>query len=137
MPSLKKGLWKRNAHGHAGYGVKRALCESNSSKAAKSEKILPTITQNRNRPPTSVGLSVQLDGNGAVSYAGGFIVQLMPDADESIMDSMEIAVNNGGIFGGEAKDILDGIFGNTIMRSSTSSIPRFNATVPENGWKRH
>ncbi|MEE0777138.1 MAG: Hsp33 family molecular chaperone HslO, partial [Bacillota bacterium] len=59
--------------------------------------------------PTAVGLSVHLDETGAIDYAGGFIVQLMPNADETIMDSMEVAVNNGGIFGGEAKDILDGI----------------------------
>lgn len=39
--------------------------------------------------PSSVGLSVIMSKDNTVSAAGGFIVQLLPDADSSIVDSLE------------------------------------------------
>lgn len=39
--------------------------------------------------PSSVALGVLLDENAGVSVAGGFIIQLMPFADESVIDYLE------------------------------------------------
>ncbi|HIZ76805.1 MAG TPA: Hsp33 family molecular chaperone HslO [Firmicutes bacterium] len=107
--SLKKAFGKGTLTVMQDMGLKEPYVSQIPLQSGEIGEDLTYYYAKSEQTPTSVGLSVQLDGNGAVSYAGGFIVQLMPDADESIMDSMEIAVNNGGIFGGEAKDILDGI----------------------------
>ncbi len=39
--------------------------------------------------PSSVGLGVLVDREGAVMEAGGYIIQLMPDASEEIIDRLE------------------------------------------------
>ena len=39
--------------------------------------------------PTSVGLGVLVDREGDVKQAGGFIVQLMPDHDDAVVDTLE------------------------------------------------
>lgn len=49
---------------------------------AKSEQI-----------PTSVGLGVLMNKENTVRQAGGFIIQLMPFADDSVIDALEARIN--------------------------------------------
>lgn len=49
---------------------------------AKSEQI-----------PTSVGLGVLMNKENTVRQAGGFIIQLMPFADDSVIDKLEARIN--------------------------------------------
>lgn len=49
---------------------------------AKSEQI-----------PTAVGLGVLMNKENTVRQAGGFIIQLMPFADESVIDTLEARIN--------------------------------------------
>ncbi len=44
--------------------------------------------------PSSVGLGVLVDPDGTVLNAGGFIVQLMPDATDEVIDKLEKNINN-------------------------------------------
>ena len=39
--------------------------------------------------PSSVGLGVLMDKDNTVEQAGGFIIQLMPDATEEVIDKLE------------------------------------------------
>lgn len=39
--------------------------------------------------PTSIALGVTLTEDGAVEVAGGFVLQLMPDADDTLIDRLE------------------------------------------------
>ena len=50
---------------------------------AKSEQI-----------PTAVGLGVLMNKENTVRQAGGFIIQLMPFADESVIDKLEERINS-------------------------------------------
>ena len=43
--------------------------------------------------PSAVGLGVMVDTDSSVKHAGGFIIQLMPDADEETISSIEKAVS--------------------------------------------
>ncbi|MDD3307307.1 MAG: Hsp33 family molecular chaperone HslO [Acetobacterium sp.] len=42
--------------------------------------------------PTSVSLGVLLNDDGSVRQAGGFIIQLMPDTDDAVIDALEAAL---------------------------------------------
>lgn len=44
--------------------------------------------------PSTVGLGVLMDKDNTVRQAGGFIIQVMPDADEEVIDRLEESVNN-------------------------------------------
>lgn len=44
--------------------------------------------------PTSVSLGVLLNDDGTVRQAGGFIIQLMPDTDDEVIDALEDALAN-------------------------------------------
>ncbi len=44
--------------------------------------------------PSAVGLGVLVDVDTSVKAAGGFIVQLMPQADEGTIDKIECAISN-------------------------------------------
>lgn len=44
--------------------------------------------------PTSVALGVLMDKNNTVKHAGGFIIQLMPFADEQIISHLESRLND-------------------------------------------
>lgn len=44
--------------------------------------------------PSTVGLGVLMDKDNTVKQAGGFIIQVMPDADEKVIDRLEESVNN-------------------------------------------
>jgi len=39
--------------------------------------------------PSVVGLGVNLDGNGKVAFAGGFIIQLLPNAEDEFITKLE------------------------------------------------
>ena len=44
--------------------------------------------------PSSVGLGVLLDKENFVKQAGGFIIQVMPDTDDEIIDRLEASLKN-------------------------------------------
>ncbi len=44
--------------------------------------------------PSSVGLGVLMDKDNTVKQAGGFIIQVMPDADDEVIDSLEKSINS-------------------------------------------
>ena len=44
--------------------------------------------------PSAVGLGVMVDTDSSVKHSGGFIIQLMPDADEETISSIEQAVSH-------------------------------------------
>ena len=43
--------------------------------------------------PSAVGLGVMVDTDCTVKYAGGFMIQLMPDATEEVISSLEKRIN--------------------------------------------
>lgn len=47
--------------------------------------------------PSSIGLSVLVDKGDIVSQAGGFMIQLMPDATEETITALEDKINNLGL----------------------------------------
>lgn len=44
--------------------------------------------------PSSVGLGVLMDKNNFVKQAGGFIIQVMPDAEDEVIDKVEGSINS-------------------------------------------
>lgn len=72
--------------------------------------------------PTVVSLGVLIDVDGSVINAGGFIIQLMPDADDSIINYIENTVASipsisGLLSSGETPEgILDIIFGEKDLK---------------------
>jgi len=44
--------------------------------------------------PSTVGLGVLMDKDNTVRQAGGFIIQVMPDADEEVINRLEESINN-------------------------------------------
>lgn len=44
--------------------------------------------------PSAVGLSVLVDTDDSIKTAGGFMIQIMPGADEKIIDTIEAALKN-------------------------------------------
>lgn len=44
--------------------------------------------------PSSVGLGVLMDKDNTVKQAGGFIIQVMPDADDEVIDRLEESINS-------------------------------------------
>lgn len=44
--------------------------------------------------PSSVGLGVLMDKDNTVKQAGGFIIQVMPDADDEVIDRLEKSINS-------------------------------------------
>lgn len=62
--------------------------------------------------PTSVALGVLMEKNNTVKHAGGFIIQLMPFADEGLISDLELRLKNYS----SITSILDkGITPNEIM----------------------
>ncbi len=76
--------------------------------------------------PSAVGLGVQLDDEGQVVAAGGFLAQALPDADESLLGRLEAnvralpgpseLVRSGAGAPGLAERLLDGIGGRELRR---------------------
>ncbi len=75
--------------------------------------------------PTVVSLGVLVDRDGSVINSGGYIIQLMPDAEESISNYIENTVSSiPGItelfsYGETPETILDLIFGEKELKIST------------------
>lgn len=44
--------------------------------------------------PSSVGLGVLMDKDNTVKQAGGFIIQVMPDADDKVIDQLEESISS-------------------------------------------
>ena len=44
--------------------------------------------------PSTVGLGVLMDMDNTVRQAGGFIIQVMPDAEDSVIDRLEKSINS-------------------------------------------
>jgi len=44
--------------------------------------------------PSAVGLGVLMDRDNFVRQAGGFIIQVMPEADDGLIDSLEASINH-------------------------------------------
>lgn len=63
--------------------------------------------------PSSVALGVLLDENAGVSVAGGFIIQLMPFAEEGVIDYLERRLKNISF----TKMLENGMSVNEIMKS--------------------
>ncbi|CAG35289.1 Hsp33 family molecular chaperone HslO [Desulfotalea psychrophila] len=67
--------------------------------------------------PSAVGLGIQLNPNGTIDAAGGFLIQSLPPADEELIASMEEVIANlpsisSMILDGQSpRQMLDKLFG--------------------------
>ena len=81
--------------------------------------------------PTSVSLGVLLNDDGSVRQAGGFIIQLMPDTDEEVIDALEEALANTLSLtklldeGKTLEAIMTDLFKNLNLKISSTEITRF------------
>lgn len=78
--------------------------------------------------PSAVGLGVMVDTDSSVKHAGGFIIQIMPDADEETVSSIEKAVSQSQPVtammdeGMTPEDILEHLLG-TLDLKITEKMP--------------
>lgn len=81
--------------------------------------------------PTSVSLGVLLNDDGTVRQAGGFIIQLMPDTDDEVIDSLEAALADTPSLtkqldeGKSLETIMEDLFKNLNLKVSKTEITRF------------
>nr|WP_320025483.1 Hsp33 family molecular chaperone HslO [uncultured Acetobacterium sp.] len=81
--------------------------------------------------PTSVSLGVLLNDDGTVRQAGGFIIQLMPDTDDEVIDALEEALSNTPSLtklldeGRTLEAIMEDLFKNLNLKISNTEIIRF------------
>lgn len=81
--------------------------------------------------PTSVSLGVLLNDDGSVRQAGGFIIQLMPDTDDEIIDALEEALANTPSMtklldeGRSLESIVADLFKSLDLKVSKTEIIRF------------
>jgi len=80
--------------------------------------------------PSSVGLGVLMNKNNTVAHAGGFIIQLMPFTEESVIDKLEQKINNMR----PITELLDeGMTPEMILEDILGDFkPEFLETVPTN-----
>ncbi len=82
--------------------------------------------------PTSVSLGVLLNDDGSVRQAGGFIIQLMPDTEDEVIDALEEALANTPSLtrlldeGKTLESIINDLFINLNLKVSKTEITRFN-----------
>lgn len=81
--------------------------------------------------PTSVSLGVLLNDDGTVRQAGGFIIQLMPDTEEEVIDALESALADTPSLtkqldeGKTLEAIMEDLFKNLDLKVSKTEITRF------------
>lgn len=81
--------------------------------------------------PTSVSLGVLLNDDGTVRQAGGFIIQLMPDTDDEVIDALEEALSHAPSLtrlldeGKTLETIMDDLFKDLNLKVSKTEITRF------------
>jgi molecular chaperone Hsp33 len=82
--------------------------------------------------PTSVSLGVLLNDDGTVRQAGGFIIQLMPDTDDEVIDTLETALADTPSLTkllDESKSleaIMEDLFKNLNLKVNKTEITRFS-----------
>ena len=82
--------------------------------------------------PTSVSLGVLLNDNGTVRQAGGFIIQLMPDTDDEVIDALEAALADTPSLtklldeGITLEAIMEDLFKNLNLKVNKTEITRFS-----------
>jgi len=81
--------------------------------------------------PTSVSLGVLLNDDGTVRQAGGFIIQLMPNTDDKVIDALEEALSDTPSLtklldeGKTLEAIMDDLFKDLSLKVSKTEITRF------------
>ncbi|AWW25288.1 Hsp33 family molecular chaperone HslO [Acetobacterium carbinolicum] len=81
--------------------------------------------------PTSVSLGVLLNDDGTVRQAGGFIIQLMPNTDDEVIDALEVALSDTPSLtklldeGKTLEAIMDDLFKDLSLKISKTEITRF------------
>ncbi|MDK2941815.1 MAG: molecular chaperone Hsp33 [Acetobacterium sp.] len=81
--------------------------------------------------PTSVSLGVLLNDDGTVRQAGGFIIQLMPNTDDEVIDALEEALSDTPSLtklldeGKTLEAIMDDLFKDLSLKVSKTEITRF------------
>lgn len=82
--------------------------------------------------PTSVSLGVLLNDDGSVRQAGGFIIQLMPDTDDEVIDALEAALADTPSLtrlldqGKSLEAIIEDLFKNLDLKVNKTEITRFS-----------
>jgi len=82
--------------------------------------------------PTSVSLGVLLNDDGTVRQAGGFIIQLMPDTDDEVIDALEAALADTPSLtkllddGKSLESIMEDLFKNLSLKVNKTEITRFS-----------
>ncbi|MEO1814258.1 MAG: Hsp33 family molecular chaperone HslO [Acetobacterium sp.] len=82
--------------------------------------------------PTSVSLGVLLNDDGTVRQAGGFIIQLMPDTDDEVIDALEAALADTPSLtklldeGITLESIMEDLFKNLNLKVNKTEITRFS-----------
>jgi len=82
--------------------------------------------------PTSVSLGVLLNNDGTVRQAGGFIIQLMPDTDDEVIDALEAALADTPSLtklldeGKSLEAIMEDLFRNLSLKVNKTEITRFS-----------
>jgi molecular chaperone Hsp33 len=93
--------------------------------------------------PTVVSLGVLIDTDGSVLNAGGFIIQLMPDADEKIISYIENTIASipsisGLLSSGETPEgILDIIFGEKDLKIIEKSPCKYQCNCSKDRMERN
>ena len=95
-------LGKFDVGGAIGYGTLRVIKDMGLKEpyVGETELITGEIAEDRTyyfakseQIPTSVGLGVLMNKDNTVRQAGGFIIQLMPFAEDSVIDTLEEQIN--------------------------------------------
>ena len=82
--------------------------------------------------PTSVSLGVLLNDDGTVKQAGGFIIQLLPDTDDEVIDELEVALAATPSLtklldeGKTLEAIMEDLFKNLNLKVNKTEITRFS-----------
>lgn len=87
--------------------------------------------------PSAITLGVQLQPDGSIGAAGGFLIQSLPPADEQILEDLttqahaHAAVTGLLTAGKQPAEILAGLFADIPYKNTGSSTLRFRCTCSE------